>query len=138
MKKNSYNLPNLSALSAIVVLALITSGCGNTNQTANTPAVQVDYKDGTYSATGSYKSPAGPEQIGVTLTLKNNIVTDATVTPEATAKRSVMMQNDFAANYKPLVVGKNINDINLTKVSGSSLTPAGFNDALANIESQAK
>ncbi len=139
MKKNTSNLPNLTSLSAIVALALITTGCGSTSTPVDsTPAVRVNYKDGTYSATGSYSSPAGAEEIDVSLTLKSNIITDATVTPKATARRSVMMQNDFASNYKPYVVGKDINDIKLTKVSGSSLTPAGFDDAIAKIEAQAK
>lgn len=96
------------------------------------------YKDGTYSVVGSYKSPAGQEEIGVTVTLKNDIITDVTVTPKASAPRSKMLQQDFAANYKPMVVGKNIAGLNLGKVSGASLTPIGFNDALAKIEAKAK
>lgn len=32
------------------------------------------YKDGTYNALGSYKSPAGTEQVSVSIVLKNNIV----------------------------------------------------------------
>ncbi len=95
------------------------------------------YKDGTYSTVGSYKSPAGPEEIGVTLTLKNNIITDITVTPKATARRSIELQNAFAADYKPMVLGKSIVGLSLGKVAGASLTPMGFNDALAKIEAQA-
>ena len=85
-----------------------------------------------------YKSPAGTEEIGVTITLKNDIITDVGVEPKATARRSVEMQQDFAANYKPMVVGKNIASVKLGKVSGASLTPMGFNDAIAKIEAQAK
>ncbi len=95
------------------------------------------YKDGTYSTVGTYKSPAGPEEIGVTVTLKNDIITDVTVVPKATAIKSKVMQADFIANYKTMVVGKNIAGLNLGKVSGSSLTPKGFNDAIDKIEAQA-
>jgi hypothetical protein len=35
-------------------------------------------------------------------------------------------------------VGKNINDLKLTKIAGSSLTPMGFNDAVAKIKMKAK
>lgn len=106
--------------------------------TTTAPAAAHTYKDGTYSTVGMYKSPAGTEEIGVTITLKNDIITEVSVEPKATARRSVEMQQDFAANYKPMVVGKNIASVNLGKVSGASLTPMGFNDAIAKIEAQAK
>jgi hypothetical protein len=51
---------------------------------------------------------------------------------------SVQFEGMFADSYKPLVVGKSVDSINLDKVSGSSLTPKGFNDALDQIKSQAK
>ncbi len=104
---------------------------------APTPAAHT-YKDGTYSTVGTYNSPAGNEEIGVTITLKNDIITAVSVEPKATAMKSIRMQQDFAANYKTLVVGKNIASVNLGKVSGASLTPLGFNDAVAKIEAQAK
>ena len=96
------------------------------------------YKDGTYSATGSYMSPAGNEQIGVTIALKNDVITSATVTNMAGDGRSQRYQNMFISGYQQYVNGKNISSVYLTKISGSSLTPSGFNDALAQIESQAK
>lgn len=95
------------------------------------------YKDGTYTAVGTYESPAGPEAIDVTLTLKGDVITDTTVVGEATNRKSISMQGQFIDNYKPQVIGKKIQDVNLTKVSGSSLTPIGFNDALTKIESKA-
>ena len=96
------------------------------------------YKDGTYSATGSYMSPGGPDQIAITLTIANDIVTDVSATPEPGDGTSARYQNKFVSGYKQYVVGKNIADINLSAVSGSSLTPQGFNDALAQIKTQAK
>ncbi len=96
------------------------------------------YKDGTYTATGSYMSPGGPDKVGVTLTLKNDIITDASVTPMPGDLKSAKFQDMFISGYKAFVVGKNIADVNLTKVSGSSLTPIGFNNALAQIKVQAK
>ena len=96
------------------------------------------YKDGTYSATGSYMSPGGEEQIKVTLTLANDVITDATVTSLAYDRTSQRYQKMFISGYKQYVIGKDISAVNLTYVSGSSLTPAGFDSALQNIESQAK
>lgn len=96
------------------------------------------YKDGTYTAVGTYISPGGDEEVGVTLTLKDNVITDATVEPKATRPNSVKFQGVFNENYKQFVVGKNINKVKLDKVSGSSLTPQGFMNALKQIKSQAK
>ncbi len=96
------------------------------------------YKDGTYSATGSYISPGGPDQIGVTLTLANDIVTSVSVTPEPGDGTSARYQAKFVSGYQAYVVGQNIDSIHLTKVSGSSLTPGGFDDALAQIKAEAK
>ena len=95
------------------------------------------YKDGSYSVTGNYISPGGPEEINVTVTLKNDVITDATVISQATRLNSVKFQGMFVSGFKTFVVGKKIDDVQLSKVSGSSLTPSGFNDALAKIKSQA-
>jgi hypothetical protein len=46
------------------------------------------YKDGTYSATGKYSSPAGAEELPVTLTLKKDVVTDSVVKVVATNPKS--------------------------------------------------
>ena len=96
------------------------------------------YKDGTYSATGSYFSPGGPDKLGVTLTLANDVVTSVSVTPEAGDGTSARYQQRFISGYKTYVVGQNIASIHLTRVSGSSLTPIGFDDALAQIKAEAK
>ena len=105
----------------------------------DTPKKSVSvYKDGTYSATGSYMSPGGPDQVKVTVALTNDIITSILFTPEPGDNNSAKYQNIFATNYKQYVIGKNIADVYLTKVSGSSLTSKGFNDALAQIKSQAQ
>ncbi len=96
------------------------------------------YKDGTYSATGSYMSPGGEDQLAVTLTLANDIITDVSVTPTAGDRTSQRYQDRFISGYKQYVVGKNIAEVNLTNISGSSLTPIGFDAALAKIKAQAK
>jgi uncharacterized protein with FMN-binding domain len=96
------------------------------------------YKDGTYTAQGDYIVHIGPEHILVTVTLKKDHIIDSTVTSEAKFGISAHMQSVFIANYKQYVLGKDISSIHLGKISSSSLTPNGFNDALSKIESQAK
>lgn len=96
------------------------------------------YKDGTYSARGNYYSPAGLESITINVTIKDGIITDTSAVAEATDEKSVKMQGVFIENYKQYVVGKSIDEVKLDKVSGSSLTGAGFNDAISKIKTEAR
>jgi uncharacterized protein with FMN-binding domain len=106
--------------------------------TGGTTGTSSVYKDGTYSAIGNYFSPNGAEQLAVSVTLKNDVIVDSTVVSKATFPTSKNFQTIFVNNYKTYVTGKKIQDVKLDKVSGSSLSPKGFNDALAKIEVQAK
>lgn len=95
------------------------------------------FKDGTYTVTGSYVSPEGGENLGVTLTLQDGLVTDASIEVMAHDKVSIGFQKMFSDGFKSQVIGKKITDVNVGKVSGSSLTPIGFNDAVNKIEVKA-
>lgn len=110
---------------------------GSENQTQVTPAI-VSYRDGSYEVTGNYVSPGGEETIGVKLVLKDGVITEAEVTPQATRPKSVLMQKLFTDGFKEMVIGKNINEVKLDRVSGSSLTPKGFNDAVEKIKAESK
>jgi len=97
-----------------------------------------EFIDGEYKAVGTYTSPGGQETIDVTLTLKNSVVTAVDVTPNATLPISAGFQRKFADGVAEVVVGKAITDIKLDAVSGSSLTPKGFADALEEIKISAQ
>lgn len=109
----------------------------NTNQDSGRVTSATEYKNGVFTAEGEYLSPGGPERVKVTVTINEDTVSEVEVVSLAKHPTSKIKQADFIANYKPMVVGKNINEIELTKVSGSSLTPKGFNNALDQIKSQA-
>ncbi len=96
------------------------------------------FKDGSYTATGTYMSPGGSDSLSVTLSIKNGVVTDSSVTVNPGDSTSARFMTIFADNYKPYVVGQNLSTLSLTKVSRSSLTPIGFNDAVSKIRVQAK
>ena len=96
------------------------------------------FKNGTYSAEGNYITHVGQKHIAVTVTLKNDIITDADVKNEADDAMSVRYQDSFISGFKQFVIGKDISSVHLSKVAKSSLTPNGFNSALQLIESQAK
>ena len=116
------------------------SAPGRTSTARPTPAVAVShqFKDGTYSATGSYNSPGGIEKLGVTVTLAADKVTTSELDLQGGAGLSHSFQSAFASAYSPQVVGKDISSIKLGSVSGSSLTGMGFNAALKQIEAQAR
>jgi uncharacterized protein with FMN-binding domain len=97
----------------------------------------VVFKDGTYRALGDYASPGGSESIDVTLTLKENLITSVVVTPKAENPASKNWQTRFISGVENVVVGKKISEINLNEVSGSSLTPIGFMNALEKIKLEA-
>lgn len=96
------------------------------------------YKDGEYKAVGSYRSPGGAEEVGVTLILKGNIIESAEVETMGNRPNTIKFQGIFKENFKSFVVGKNIDEVRLDKVSSSSLTPKGFNDALEKIRQEAR
>ena len=102
------------------------------------PVSTSKYKDGTYTADGTYESPGGTETVTVSLTIAKDIVTDTTFAGTSEEGISRRMMGVFASNYKPLVIGQNLSTLHLDKVSRSSLTPEGFNDAVAKIQAQAK
>ncbi len=95
------------------------------------------YKDGTFSAAGDYMSPSGAEEINVSLTLQNSVITDTSYEGTAQGGRSQMMQAAFGEGYKQLVIGKSIDEVMLDVVNGSSLTPIGFMDAVQKIKVEA-
>jgi hypothetical protein len=97
------------------------------------------YKDGSYSANGPYQSPAGAETMGVTLTLKDGLVTSVSITAQAENEVSLQLQNAFANGISALVVGKSLDEIGgYSAVNGASLTPKGFDAAVAQIRSLAQ
>jgi uncharacterized protein with FMN-binding domain len=96
------------------------------------------YADGNYSATGTYNSPGGKETIRVTLDLANDVVSDLAVTSVKIDSTAVNYENAFEGGINAVVVGKDIDSLNVGPVAGSSLTSVGFNRAIATIKGQAK
>lgn len=96
------------------------------------------YKDGTYTADESYYVPHGSEDITVTLTVANGVVTDSSIVNSESDHDSARYQEEFAAEYKSSVVGKSLANLKLSYVAGASDTTDGFNTALDQIRTQAE
>jgi uncharacterized protein with FMN-binding domain len=122
------------------------SGSGSTETQAATPSGSSSslassgssYKDGTYSADGTYVSPNGTETVGVELSLASGTVTDVKITQHPSNPNTRKFQGEFADGIAAQVVGKNIGQLNVSKVAGSSLTSGGFNQAVEKIKSEAQ
>lgn len=96
------------------------------------------YKDGTYTASGSYEAPDGQQAIGVTVTVKDGLVTDTSAENQASGRESADYVDRFISDYKSQIVGKKLNELKSAVSSGDSLTLAGFNDAVDQIQQQAQ
>jgi uncharacterized protein with FMN-binding domain len=144
--------PGVSALIIIVLIGVVATAVivinnsdstvmtrTSTSGVSNAPSTDTStYADGTYSATGSYSSPGGRESIDLTVTIKDGIITSTEVTTNPAGRDSRAYQEAFASGYKELVVGKDVKEVSLSRVAGSSLTSNGFDDALDQIKADAR
>lgn len=79
----------------------------------------------------TYLTPARTEhKMGVTLTLEDGVVTDASIIYDDGEGFSNQHQERFDNAYKAEVIGKSLADISLSRVGGASLTSQAFNDAV--------
>ncbi len=112
----------------------------NTASDATNDPVPSDstYQDGTYTTDVTYQVPSGQfEPVKVTMTLDNDIITDVELEFEGIVGTSRLNQAKFVNAYEPLVIGKDIDSLNLSRVGGASLTTKAFNSALVNIKADA-
>ena len=118
------------------------SGASSTDQAADTTDTgsssgSAAYTDGTYTADGSYATPESVETISVTVTLADDIITAVEVTGNPTKSESEQYQSQFIGGIQDAVVGKDIDEISVSRVAGSSLTSGGFNEAIDAIKAEA-
>lgn len=151
-KPNKIN-PAIAALIVIVLVGVATAGVAsisnsNESDVATSPASSrstpntasssdTAYRDGEYTSQGSYITPGGRESIGLTVTLKDGVIEDVELDQQASGGDTVIYQRKFASGYKAEVVGKNIDEVELSRIAGSSLTSNGFNNALEQIKTDA-
>ena len=123
----------LAGLSASAAIAGC-SAAGTEVMSGPTTGASV-YTDGSYTATGMYGGL--PSRIDVSVSLVDGVITAVDVTPYATNPISRDYQERFADAIPALVVGKSIDEANVSRVAGSSGTPDGFNAAIEQIKRQA-
>ena len=150
--------PLLTAAAGLALLG--TAGCGSAGTAQDTapdeaagastpaassgtassgaPATGGEYQNGEYTATGSYIPPSNTkEEVTVSLTLSDGVVTDLEVSTSGNHPTSKRYQAEFTDGIQKEVVGKPIDSLDVGKVAGSSLTSQGFNKALEQIKAEA-
>ena len=158
MKPTKKISPAVAALIVIVLVGIVTAaiaitvnnkpgqsaimnplnGNSGSNSTPMMPRSTGSYKDGNYTAKGDYYTPGGRGTIALNITIKANVITDASIEMGAAGGVSIQYQDAFNAAYKDSVVSKNVNNVSLSRVAGASLTTDGFNTVLEQIKSDAK
>jgi uncharacterized protein with FMN-binding domain len=135
-----------AAVTGLGLLAVALSGCATAaaepvatggGTTAARPSATA-FHDGTYSEIGRYSSPGGPSAVAVTVTLARSVVTAVKVVPKAENPTAAGYEQQFASGVPGKVIGRKLSELDVTTVSGSSLTSQGFDAAIAAIERKAQ
>jgi uncharacterized protein with FMN-binding domain len=146
-RNRRHQAARMAGLAASLALAL--TGCAapdsppGPTQTSQAPSASArptatadrSYDDGTYTADGWYGSQ--PSRIGVTLTLADSRITAVQITTPATDPTSLDYQRRFAEAAPDAVIGKHIDDADVSRLAGASGTSEGFNEALRTIRQDA-
>jgi uncharacterized protein with FMN-binding domain len=112
-----------------------------TSSTPSTSATvsNATYKDGTYNASATYSVPREyTNSIKVTLTVKDGKITNVTTNSQTDDRESEAYISDFESSVSSAVVGKSLANLSANRIGGASLTTEGFNEALQQIQSNAK
>ena len=131
---------------AIVIVLFVNNSNNNQSKTStsdvqatistDTPSTS-KYKNGTYTASASYRTPESSEKIEIQVVVSNDTISGLTVTQKAVDRESQQYINLFKNGVNAQVVGKKLDEVSLGRVNGSSLTPIGFNAALNSIKQSA-
>jgi hypothetical protein len=95
----------------------------------------LSYRDGQYSATGWYGGL--PSHQDVTLTMENDTVTAVEITTPAEDETSLGYQQRFADALPAAIVGRDIDELAVDRLAGSSGCSEGFMNALDQIKAAA-
>ncbi|SJN35237.1 hypothetical protein FM104_08795 [Microbacterium esteraromaticum] len=125
--------------------AVLLAGCSGSAEAGTAKAdpsptstdATAPYADGTYTAEGAYQTPETIEKISVTLTLADDTVTGVEIIGDPIAPETTRYQGQFIAGVSDIVVGKKLDELDVDRVAGSSLTSGGFNQAVVGIKDQA-
>ncbi len=96
------------------------------------------YKDGQYTTSVSYQVPKHNNTISITVTLSNDTITNVSAKNSYSDRESSEYIDDFMSNLSSAIVSKKIDNAQLSKLAGASLTTEAYNNAITQIANQAK
>lgn len=125
--------------SGTIAIAVAMAGCatepGHGPASSRSTESTSQYRDGEYSARGWYGGL--PSHHDVTLTIENGAVIDVEITTPAEDETSLGYQERFAAALPDAIIGRNLDDLAVDRLAGSSGCSEGFMHALAQIKEDA-
>ena len=133
------NYKNNNLIGIIVILGMLVVGLvfylkQNPNpKSSNKNLIINNSSKGNYDTEVSYRVPSGEENIKVSITIDKDVISDIKVNLSKTDKQSLEYQTGFENSYKSLVLGKNIKEVNLSRIGGASLTTNAFMEAIKSI-----
>lgn len=100
---------------------------------------QLSYESGTYTGNSSYDLPNGVNhEMAVNMTIDGDMITEVEVVYNGDdTTGSTDYQVRFNEEISSVIVGQQVQDVDLSRVGGASLTTAGFNRAFEEIKSSA-
>jgi len=133
-KVKNNNLIGIIVILGILVVGLVFYLKQNPNpKSSNKNLIINNSSKGIYDTEVSYRVPSGEENIKVSITIDKDVISDIKVNLSKTDKQSLEYQTGFENSYKSLVLGKNIKEVNLSRVGGASLTTNAFMEAIKSI-----
>ena len=118
-------------------LAGVTAAVAGCSAPAEVAVIDHRYADGTYVAEGAYTAPSGLAAITVSITVSDDAVSWVHVAPGTFVGDPFAFQDQFAKAVPDLVLGKDLDEVSVSRVAGSSLTSEAFNLAIDKIKTEA-
>ena len=143
IKKSSYMMLSLvfgvSVILYILDIPIIPSSTQMTPTISISPIVSIPTpvtNTKSLSETIVYTPEGRNESISVSLTVTNSIISELSVINSMNAGKSRSYQLSFESEIQPLVVGKDIKTLNLSRVAGASNTTDAFMQAIDKIRAK--
>lgn len=111
-----------------------TGGITNIPSIAPTTILPTSTALRTLSETVNYSVRRIPENMAVSIMLNGTTVTDLQLSQNPGSGESAGYQDAFAAEIKSYVIGKNIKDINVSRIAGASYTTDAFMQAIKKMQ----
>jgi hypothetical protein len=102
------------------------------------PTVGSVYKNGSYSATSSYRVPGGQNSLTITLTVDSDKISVVKTSNTVDGYVSQSYVDSFDASISSAVVGTTLTDAYVGRVGGATLTTGAFDNTLDTIIHDAK